>query len=218
MHSKAFLPRSTRGSLSLAWGLALAWAAPLPANEYDLELVVFLSHAAPSTELNRGDSNRGAALDRRIQTLFERTGAVVAFPVEAGRMGGVVEKLRASADFLVLQHVTWRQEVQLISEAPYVDVSTLSLGDERSGLKGLVRFYHSPLLYADVLMRYEPLSDPGLSEVADGGWDTLAMPGESYFLDEKRRLRLKELHYLDSPKIGAILSVWPIEDEAASLE
>ncbi len=191
-----------------------AYSMPAIANQYDLEMVIFLNNKVRSTELARPESDRNAGLDRRLGKLFQRTGATVALPATVGNLSELAENLRLSPDYEVLQHTTWRQEVELISQAPYVDVSALSLGEE-SGLKGLVRFYHSPLLYVDVFLKYTPFVDSFSQPItADPGASFSGVaPSEAFFLVEKRRLRLKELHYLDNPRIGAIISVWPIEEE-----
>ena len=198
--------------------LISAWLAPAYANEYDLELVVFLNNDDISTELPRHGSDRHARLNQNLERLITKTGSVVALPVSAGNMTELVEKLHADPAYTVLNHTTWRQQVELIADAPYIDVSPLSLGDDSTGLKGVVRFYHSPLLYVDVLLKFTPFDDPFTDEV----FEPVPQPvfesegenviPESFFLDEKRRLRLTELHYLDSPKIGAVISAWPIEE------
>ncbi len=191
-------------------------ATPAWSNEYDIELAVFVHKGVPAQPGAGLESDRGAALDRQLEQWFERTGSVLALPVTVGRMSDLVDRLRASPGYEVIQHTTWREEVKLISEAPFVDVSALSLGEE-SVLRGVVRFYHSPLLYVDVLLRYRPFDDPLPllpQAVSTGAVENASAGPGSYFLEEKRRLKLKEIHYLDHPRFGAIISVWPIETQA----
>ncbi len=198
----------------LLLGIALV-ATPAWSNEYDIELAVFVNKTAPAKPGIGLESDREATLDRKLEQWFERTGSVLALPVTVGKMSELVRRLRESPGYEVIQHTTWREEVQLISEAPFVDVSALSLGEE-SVLRGVVRFYHSPLLYVDVLLRYRPFDDPlpllPQAVSTDAAESVPAGPG-SYFLEEKRRLKLKEIHYLDHPRFGAIISVWPIEGQ-----
>lgn len=199
-----------------------AWAQE--GNVYDLELVVFLNEASRSSEVERPDTDRAARYNDMLSERFQRTGAVVTESAETGRLAEVVDKLAASGGYTVLQHVKWRQEVKVIAEAPYVDVSALGLGED-SGMRGLVRFYHSPLLYVDLLLRYRPFSDPLSGSAPPMTSDNVSMSDEralpspearTWFLDEKRRVKLKELHYLDHPHLGAIIGVWPIEESTGS--
>ena len=95
---------------------------------------------------------------------------------------------------------------------------SLTIGDDGSGLSGTLRFYHSPLLYVDVLLKYVPFSDPELvaapivNSFGEVVQDVPTAIEIAYYLDEKRRVKLTDLHYLDSSNIGAIISVWPIDD------
>lgn len=182
-------------------------------NEYDLEMIVFVNHDSNSTEVERSDSDSLVEQDRTLRQLFERTGKVTAAPVTESLMPEVANRLRDNPDYQVIQHVAWRQRVDVISNVPYIDVSALSLGEE-SGLRGVVRFYHSPLLYVDVVLKYTPFADP-LSRDDPLPVNDLGEPAApditAWFLHEKRRLKLKEIHYLDSPHLGVIIGTWPVD-------
>lgn len=183
-------------------------------NEYDIELVVFRNHAPVSTDVEGLNPERAAGIEQRLGRLFQRTGSIVAQPVDSGRMPDVVARLRGHPDYEVLQHVTWSQPIGLISEVPYVDISALGLGEE-SGLRGVARFYHTPLLYIDVLLRFEPLFDP-LAEPAaltadDPSEALVRQVVTAWFLEEKRRIKVGEIHYLDHPRLGVLVGAWPVE-------
>ncbi|GJL81940.1 MAG: hypothetical protein DHS20C01_15740 [marine bacterium B5-7] len=217
-------------TLSVLLGI-FAFQANAFGNDYDLEVIVFLNNNQRSTEVSLAGTDRAIEFERRLSRLVERTGAVVAMPASSGNMVDIARKLDASADYTLLEYVTWRQTVESIDDAPFVDISTLNLGDD-SGLKGLIRFYHSPLLYVDVLASYTPFVDPLSSKVPATSMqpqgntpptivtttdvalteniDRAIAP--TWYLEEKRRLKLKEFHYLDNPHFGLIISVWPIEN------
>lgn len=182
-------------------------------NEYDIELVVFRNHGSVSTEVDELNAERAAELEQRLDRLFQRTGSVVARAVDSGRMPDVVARLRSHPDYEVLQHVTWTQPVGLISDVPYVDISSLGLGEE-SGLRGVARFYHTPLLYIDVLLKYEPLFDPLMKPAplpADDPSGLVRQVVTAWFMEEKRRIRVGEVHYLDHPRLGVLVGAWPVE-------
>jgi len=206
-------------------GLCLSLLASLPvsaASVYDLELVVFLNNGAPSSEVEAANPEQGARLDRRLSQLFERVGALETSPGAGGRLAGAADRIDASPDYTLLQHVRWRQEIALISEAPWIDISALTLGED-SGLKGVARFYHTPLLYIDVFLRFTPFQDPLAVNAAPRATaygdlpletDMATSPGR--FLEEKRRLKINEVHYLDSARMGAIVGVWATEGESGA--
>jgi len=203
-------------------GLCLSLLASLPvsaASVYDLELVVFLNNNTPSSEVDAANPEHAARLDRRLAQLFERVGGLDTGPGAGGRLAGVADRIDASPDYTLLQHVRWRQEVALISDAPWIDVSALTLGED-SGLKGVTRFYHTPLLYIDVFLRFTPFQDPLATGAAPRAsaygalpleTDMVSAPGR--FLEEKRRLKINEVHYLDSARMGAIVGVWAVDGE-----
>lgn len=204
-------------------GLCLLASLPVSAaSVYDLELVVFLNNGAPSSEVDAANPEHGARLDRRLTQLFERIGTVDTRPGDGGRLAGLADRIDASPDYTLLQHVRWRQEVALISEAPWIDVSALTLGED-SGLKGVTRFYHTPLLYVDVFLRFTPFQDPltAGATAPPTAFGNLPLEADmatapSRFLEEKRRLKINEVHYLDSARIGAIVGVWATEGESGA--
>ena len=60
----------------------------------------------------------------------------------------------------------------------------------------------------------EALNEDALSDLAEP--DLMTAPKTAYFeLNESRRMRSKELHYLDHPAMGIIVKITPVE---ASLE
>ncbi len=198
--------------------LAIALPRLATANTYDLEMVVFLNQAIATSEVDRVDPERSARYNDLLGDRSRRTGTVIAETIDDGRLGEMAARLRSSGGHTVVQHVRWRQQVELIDDAPFVDVSALGLGED-SGLRGLVRFYHSPLLYVDLLLRFTPLTDAlgrQPSSLEPGVADFEAPLQRQWFLEEKRRVKLKELHYFDNPYFGAILGVWPVEDSASS--
>ena len=83
------MPRSSRrNSLSLSARLLAALlavaACAASANQYDLELVVFLNTAGRSTEVDRPDAEHDPELERILQARLERTGSVTALPEGCG--------------------------------------------------------------------------------------------------------------------------------------
>ncbi|MFT5115294.1 MAG: hypothetical protein ACI8P9_004638 [Parasphingorhabdus sp.] len=208
---------TSRGRFSLLnyalWFSLLLLSQSANATEYDVEMVIFLNTASHSTELQSANTEIQSRNERELNRLNEKTGSIVGIPVTIGQLSEVVEKLNNDPDYVVVQHTTWRQDVVSISKSPYVDVSALNIGEE-SGLRGLVRFYQSPLLYVDVFLKYTPFIDPLDQQSNTGPEDSAGSEiNPALFLLEKRRVRLKEFHYLDHPQIGAIITVWPIDVE-----
>ncbi len=168
----------------------------------------------------------GASFDideyNRVQQTVSYTGI--------GRLGGALERLRASPQYSVLAASAWIQP--LLSEREAVDVplagEAASSGDSQQGLsrrsaaprlQGSVRIYGGQLLFVDMDIRAalprRQSGGPVAGQRVDASGDRETGVGraplddglESYRISETRRIKLDEIHYFDHPFIGAVLSV-----------
>ena len=170
------------------------------AKQYDVEIVVF-SHDGSGLGGREVWQGRIEAMEQKNRKLNElRNGRRLraVSTRSGGRLGKINDTLRASPDYSVLSHVGWRQSSVPFGSAPLIDLST----NTASGtLDGFARVYASQLLFVDIFVRYaQGGSASNINSLGGGG---------QFFIDEKRRLKLKETHYLDHPKFGVIVSVWP---------
>ena len=166
------------------------------ARDYAIEVIVF--------EQTRGDSDKDAVQDekwdfsdRKISSNLQRM-VTLEFRSDDFQFGATLDRLDPAhqqlirAGHRILRTAGWVQPSAVYQHAPLI-----SLGLANTSLVyGFVRVYKTSLIYADIDLQYSPLPFDNLPE--------------HYFLSEKRRLKFKEVHYFDHPKVGVILGIWPV--------
>lgn len=108
------------------------------------------------------------------------------------RLGGVVSELRKSGSFRPLLHVAWRQPGYGKSTAKPVHLRGGRVG---AVVDGTVRVYRRRFLHVETDLIYRP---------AEGGF--VMTP---FRLRESRRMRSRELHYIDHPMFGVLVQITP---------
>lgn len=181
-------------------------------NLYKVEVILFENLDPAAAQVEAWPANPGVpALDKAVDlsTLTSGPMAVTAAapaPERAGwrvltpaqlTMGGVVQRLRNSARYRPLLHVGWVQPLDSNDRSAAVHIFTgmLENNDKISAsqplLDGTIAVRRNRYLHADVDLLYK-------KEVTAR-------------LTHSRRLRSNEVHYIDHPLFGVILSVSPIE-------
>lgn len=112
-------------------------------------------------------------------------------------LGGTYSTLAGSSEHRILKVNHWTQQSANYTRSPLVQVNNSDLS-----IKGAVRVYAPNLLFVELNLMYSPNRD-SLAVNAEGA-------KEAYFIDERRRIKLKEVHYFDHPKFGVVLIVVPI--------
>jgi len=97
----------------------------------------------------------------------------------------------------ILHNVQWVQPVygDQHSLPVYFESSVQTLGQPK--LKGLIEIHVSRYLHSDFQLQYIPKQARSLSETIS--------------LRQKRRMRSKEIHYLDHPYVAALIRIIPVE-------
>jgi len=170
------------------------------AGEYIVEAIVFSNQAdalsgsefwnAEDPRIQRAESKLAQRLSLS-QVPTEPLGLVV--------LAGAFKKLSSSPEHQILQAKSWIQP-----EASYADSLLIDMGDQ--SLSGTIKIYAPNLLFAELTLRYAPgemlsLPDPSLPR---------------FYIDEKRKIKLKETHYFDNPGFGVILNVRRAETAGAN--
>ncbi len=196
------------------------------ARDYAIEVIVF--------EQARGDSDKDAAQDekwdfsdRKISSSLQRMVTLESrsnefqFETTLDRLDPAHRQL-IQAGHRILRTARWIQPSAVYQHAPLI-----SLGLDNTSLAyGFVRVYKTSLIYADIDLQYSPgnptgntlstlppvLSTPVTDEAQADSDSSVPFDNlpEHYFLSEKRRLKFKEIHYFDHPKVGVILGIWPV--------
>lgn len=127
----------------------------------------------------------------------ERVGWRVLSPAQL-TMGGVFQRLRSSARYRPLLHLGWVQPLDNADRGAAVHVFNGMTGNDdktastQPQIDGTIAVRRGRYLHADV--------------------DLLYKKGVAARLTHTRRLRSNEVHYIDHPLFGVILSVSPVED------
>ncbi len=170
-------------------GTVLILSSVASARDYELELIVFerTNISSETEEQWHLGSNQGLDHQEALRELASRS---IEFPLESG-----VDRLREvetallNSGYSVLQSIKWTQPAEFFQQAPAIEVGTTDR------LEGFIKVYKTTLIFVDLNLALIDID----SEVE--------VP--SYFINEKRRMKFKEIHYFDHPKFGAIVTVWP---------
>lgn len=157
------------GQLCLCLTLGLH-AATTVAKDYQVEAIVFAQTTAHT-----------AFESTHYQPVAEANSEATTWPLEPEMLLDEAQRIDDSADYQLLAHYAWGQEVLPSSEAA---VFLLPPADFSQPLSGWIKIYASHLLFANLDLDYD-----------------------GYRMTEKRRLKLNENHYFDHPRFGILLRV-----------
>ncbi len=145
----------------------------------------------------------------------------------------VVKKLKRSGNYRILKHIAWRQPVvdksesrpisiqagrdftdqypeQAYRQVEFGDTSTSSARDskvfELDGTINVVitRYVH---FYSDLVYRLPRKIPPDISDALNRGQALV-----DYSVRSHRRMRSRELHYIDHPLVGILIEATPIKE------
>ncbi len=181
-----------RSLLVLLLGLTLsagAWAGG-----YRVEVVIFAYDPPQTRELLI--PTQAPALSPEAVDPGAGDGTFRAVPLSAS-MSGIADQLRRSHGYRVLATQAWVQPALGPGRARPVHVTGTSTG---ARLDGTVRLVARRFLHVTTDLIYTPAAQ------ATSESEAAAAP-ESYRIVGKRRMRLGEIHYLDHPQVGVLVTV-----------
>ena len=168
---------------------------------YDVELIVFrtLSGGATNEEWSaegRPDSVTSAEGSGDAQAEAAPLTAPTAMfpPLTAGKfkLGAIADTLRRSKRYQPVAHFGWTQPGYPRNDARFIPVDSL-VGSSTVGLSGRIALARGRYLHLTL-------------DLALAGED-----GQRYVLQQTRRMRSSERHYIDHPKFGVIALITPSE-------
>jgi hypothetical protein len=177
---------------------------------YSVEIIVF-AHAKESylaSESWKQDLVQPQFTGAKVLTPAGSAGSKAFQAVDPSRyrLQGEWSRLQSSGEYRPLLHTAWlqpglprEQAVGVILES---GVATESLGGAKP-LSGVVKVGLSRYLHLDVNLLYRKSSS---AATGDG---TAAF--DTFQLSESRRMRSKEIHYLDHPMFGVIALITPLQ-------
>ncbi len=156
-------------------------SSPIYARSYKIELLIFAQDMPTNEVFNH------------YQSQIEWPGRVVGMDqyhhVSAVHMSltGIKNKLQNSAGYRSLLHIAWTQDV-----GPHRVGTAVQIQDPSGRVNGYFRIQRGHYLHMISDLEYSPNGSV------------------IYRLNEKRRFKLNQIHYLDHPKFGIIARVSPI--------
>ncbi len=140
-------------------------------------------------------------------------------PPKEHRLTGAWNRLTKSRAYRPLLHVAWIQPGFSSEEARLVHLRNknaargainVARDPSKAVLDGTLRVHRARYLHVQAdLLYYRPL-DTNIDATISLADDPYAAP-RLFRLTESRRMRSRELHYLDHPLFGALVKIWPME-------
>ncbi len=220
-------------NLALLTGLLIA--GPLHAIDYDVEIIVF-EHIR-NTDVGRADTLMlpvipGAQPIPALQLEANSTDTTqdpnaLIRPLTTLRLQDQATQISTSNNHRLVYHGGWRQTDFSQEAAPYMQIALgqpLQMFAERGDadsqylrgystppasrltdqqpattLYGGIKVWVGRFLHFDTLLAYTP----------QGGT-------RSYTMKSERRMRSRQLHYIDNPRFGIITKIFPVDETAAN--
>lgn len=172
--------------------LALSARGALAENRYQVEVIVF-----EHLNMNAGgeiwpEQDERPQWDNAL-AIFDDADDSRFTPLSSARykMGGVYRTLRSSRGYRPILHLAWEQTGLPSSRARDVYIAA-----DNGQVEGEIQLEQSRFLHVEMDLIY-PFGDS---------------KGQFARLQERRRMKLKELHYFDNPVFGAIVQVTRADD------
>lgn len=181
--------------------LAFTQAAVAGPPIYDVEIIIF-RHNVMSDAGERWTAP--AVSDLRPTRVFSQD-EFTELSRDLYQLDGIRGGLRNSSGYSVLFHRAWRQVGYDAAHAIAYPIHSLA-ENGRDSIEGSVTLIRERYLHLDVdllLMRANGAAPAQYSDDADSR--------PAFRLQEKRRMRSRELHYFDHPRFGMIAMVTPYD-------
>lgn len=158
---------------------------------YDVELVIFRNAGGGgSPELGAVTNNaKSAEEDGESADPSAPEASFPKLPPERYKLSSIYEALKRKGGYQPLAHIGWTQPATGRDTTRFVSLSALGLD---SGVSGRAALARGRYLHLTLDLSYQPAGD-----------------STRYVLQQTRRMRSTEIHYLDHPKFGVIALITP---------
>ncbi len=176
------------------------------ARTYKVEMIVFKHDNNTAID----ESNHASSNSLAEQNLKHAQLASQSKNIGLRNSLSILAKTRARLDqngYRIISTKGWLQKSQPWSKAPVMSIRD----NERVIKSGFVRVYSTSLLFVDVDILFSRDPHRANTDLVSDQFTTLDFNQDLFYISEKRRLKLKEIHYFDHPVYGVILTVWPIK-------
>ncbi|MGH1484937.1 MAG: CsiV family protein [Cellvibrionaceae bacterium] len=169
------------------------------------------------------------------------TGSFSLRPQNSHKLGGYNYTLRKKENYKVLYHKAWTQQMQNAANSPAIIINGGNLSGDHKELEGYIKIHIARYLHltTDLWLTtnntqtgeatgsagaqwpkvpsrpgtttpasVKPIDAQGLSTLT---YDSIVGTKPIATLQERRRMRSKELHYIDHPLMGLLILITPID-------
>ena len=204
--------------------LAISPAPRAAAPQYTLELLLFEPTTVTGEE--RWEEFLGE-LDNANAVVLGAPGADPAFRrLPTSALGAAAHTLKSSGRYRLLAHLAWRQPSYGSQQTRPIFISGgerlaagggYAVGDTTlptlRRLEGSVRVHVGKYLHVELDLLYRRNRPPSPEGTVVAQAAAPLPPIQTLRIQNKRRMRSKELHYLDHPLVGALVIAHPYDPE-----
>ena len=220
---------------------ALAETEEAPLKQYDIEIIIFEDAHARYINSETWPQNDESALTLEGETTTDQTtskvNTKVAEPdvkienIKPAILTKEYKRINNSSEYEVLLYSAWRQQGLESSKAFDVELPALKNSHttkSENEISGTIKVilarylhlygdleYHRPIV-EEVTEAYNLQNDQVTQAQQDTQWSsTTSSTNEAaeatYQIEFRRRMRSKELHYIDHPLVGILVQINPVE-------
>lgn len=195
---------------------------------YDVEVLIFKRLGSEAFTQESWPTNIELSYPNSTKYIQDSgSGNLSALPVDSRQLGGFNYTLRKDEDYRVLTHKSWRQQMDSERKSPAIIISGGEALGGHKELEGTIKIYIARYLHVITdlwLTQTNITADASINTTQE--WPAIpARPGSSAIqndfglssypvatLKERRRMRSKELHYIDHPLMGVLILFTPINE------
>lgn len=199
--------------ITLVFLLFIGAPAQADPNWYQIELIVFEQQGVNTEKFEQIET--AIRWPRRVAALLpvaEPLDKMLTQPVTNTRLLAddlvlkeIYAKLRRKSAYKPLLHIAWLQSVEKNRYSEAIQVKKQA-GIDDFILNGFVRLQRGHYLHLQLDLEYTPMISTALDASASEATGAII-----YHLQEKRRIKLNEVHYIDHPRFGVIATVKPLK-------
>ena len=204
--------------LSISSALAEEAGTPPDLKEYDVEVILFEDAHARYMSSQTWDQpqpqNDGGIIEKTGEDVDARQHDPTNFKsIKPSILKAKYKRMNASSEYKVLFYGAWRQPGLDKNKAFEIDINDLKNAHKsksKNTLTGrfklvLARYLH---LYTDLQYHRD-----SVAPVTDEQQDNTGIRHDVYPLKNHRRMRSKELHYIDHPLVGMLVQINPVKQK-----
>ena len=187
-----------------------------PLKEYDIEIIIF--EDAHARYINSESWNKSSLPgdDLIADNSGKNTSTATNYKdIKHSILSKDYKRIKNSSEYNVLQYSAWRQTGLKSNDAFEINITKLNnthRNQTKNTLSGTVKIVLARYLHFYGDLEYQQLNkandeNNGEAEQNDGFMPT----NNSYAFKSHRRMRSKELHYIDHPLVGILIQINPVE-------